>query len=491
MKKILAYLKVQKPNLPRAGVITLIIAIPLFPKFPIFTVPKTYVAIRTEDFIILFFGLILLFYLFTQIKTFLTDNLSRSIIIYLVVGLVSLLSALLITKNITPHLAFLHWARRIEYFLPFFITIFAISKSFEVFGLLYLLLAVGVLVVIYGVGQIYFGLPVISTTNEEFSKGLLLPLTGPAARANSTFAGSYDLGAFLVIVLVVSIAFLFTQKPAWLTSIKVRIPTLLAAISFYWLLLQTGSRISFIAFLAGASLMLFLLGRRLLMVPIIILSLLGLFIFSSDLSQRFIITFQQGVKIFQQQIQNRQSAIFQVLAATSTPTAAQIKIPTATQASKPASFTPPITAETEPPAPGEPANLAERIIFRSGNIRFDVEWPRAARAFLKNPILGTGYSSIGLATDNDYLRVLGETGILGFLAFVAIFVEIGRRIFKFFQNKVENESKVIVAAISGAAFAILMIATFIDIFEASKIAILFWILIGMLVVTIRQSHISR
>src|SRR3990167_10675400 len=48
---------------------------------------------------------------------------------------------------------------------------------------------------------------------------------------------------------------------------------------------------------------------------------------------------------------------------------------------------------------------------RSFNIRLKAEWPRAIRAFLKNPVLGTGYSSVGLAVDNDYLRSLAESGI--------------------------------------------------------------------------------
>ena len=58
---------------------------------------------------------------------------------------------------------------------------------------------------------------------------------------------------------------------------------------------------------------------------------------------------------------------------------------------------------------------------RSVSIRLNVEWPRAIRAFSKNPLLGTGYSSITLATDNDFLRLLGEVGLVGALAFFLIF----------------------------------------------------------------------
>ena len=59
-------------------------------------------------------------------------------------------------------------------------------------------------------------------------------------------------------------------------------------------------------------------------------------------------------------------------------------------------------------------------VARSGEIRFNVEWPRAITAFSKNPLLGTGPGSITLATDNDYLRSLGESGLLGFITFAFI-----------------------------------------------------------------------
>ena len=71
--------------------------------------------------------------------------------------------------------------------------------------------------------------------------------------------------------------------------------------------------------------------------------------------------------------------------------------------------------------PGEPIDTTELGVYRSFQIRLNIEWPRAIRAFWKNPFLGTGYSSITIATDNDYLRILGETGIFGLLSFVLLF----------------------------------------------------------------------
>ena len=73
---------------------------------------------------------------------------------------------------------------------------------------------------------------------------------------------------------------------------------------------------------------------------------------------------------------------------------------------------------------------------RSTNIRLNVEWPRAIRAFSKNPLLGTGYSSISLATDNDYLRALGEVGFLGFISFSLIFVKLIEVLIKAYRKSV-------------------------------------------------------
>jgi hypothetical protein len=119
---------------------------------------------------------------------------------------------------------------------------------------------------------------------------------------------------------------------------------------------------------------------------------------------------------------------------------------------------------------------------RSTAIRFNVEWPRAIRAFLKNPLLGTGYSSITLATDNDYLRALGEIGLFGFLLFSLIFIKIGLKVKSVIFSKAPVEAeKAILIGLVGGALGFLANAAFIDVFEASKVAITFWLLMGLLI----------
>ena len=129
---------------------------------------------------------------------------------------------------------------------------------------------------------------------------------------------------------------------------------------------------------------------------------------------------------------------------------------------------------------------------RSTSIRFNVEWPRAMRAFYKNPLLGTGYSSITLATDNDYLRALGETGVLGLLSFLLIFITLFKtfNIYKFdvYEHSSNNLESVFIASFVGSTVGILMTALFIDIFEASKFATIYWLFTGFVVAKIIQNN---
>jgi hypothetical protein len=109
--------------------------------------------------------------------------------------------------------------------------------------------------------------------------------------------------------------------------------------------------------------------------------------------------------------------------------------------------------------------------------RLQVEWPRAIRAFLKYPIFGAGPSSITEATDGDYFRWLGEFGLVGTLAFFAILGSLFITIVKAAWKKTAD-SMILWGVLAGFV-GLLTNAVMIDIFEASKIAFLFWMVMGM------------
>jgi hypothetical protein len=487
---MLKLITLLKTNILSLGIIILLLFIPLYPKFPLFNVQGTYVALRLEDFLVA--AIVGIWFIIQWRKKFpiLGERVSRLILFYWAVGALALLSALLITKNIVPHIALLHYLRRIEYMSLFFVAFASVKKTKHVSRYFLAIFMATLVVIIYGFGQKYFSWPVVSTMNEEFSKGMLLQLT-EWTRINSTFAGHYDLAAYIVLVISLTAVLIIWERKKWL-----KILIIFFGILAFYLLVLTASRISFVAYLLSISFILLFLRKGWFIPPVVALSILAMF-FSGDLGERFIVMVEPAMRNL------REIRIFKVeaprekiaLKPTTTPTPSikpvvikepvgeveQEIVPTSKTATSPAEATPAAW-----PAPEKAAVAAQR----STDIRFKMEWPRAMRAFLKNPILGTGYSSVTLATDNDYLRALAETGLLGFFAFAFIFLEIIRRVVIFLQKRPFGFEKAVVIGITGGSFGFFANALFIDVFEASKLAFIFWILIGILVGTINLSEKS-
>lgn len=433
-----------------------LIIVPLFPKFPLINVPGTYVAVRFEDLLLLVLAALTLVKILPDLKSFLKDEIVQAFLIFFGVGLLSVLAGAYLTQTAGLTLGFLHWARRIEYTIPFFavLTLLAKEKTSENLDFyIKVLLAVIVTVFIYGVGEMYFRFPVIITQNDEYSKGIALLFT-PGTQLNSTFAGHYDLSAFCVLLLPISITLFFILKE------KIsKLILFLASGMGLWLLISTFSRTAQVAYLVSIGLSLVLVKKVKAAIAVVVIS--AIFIgLSSGIQMRFLRLFDS--------IAGKLSFMPVKL----TVLAADGVLPMRTV--KP--FVP-----TPIPVP-----INED---RSTSIRFRVEWPRAIRAFSKDPLLGTGYSSIGLATDNDYLRMLGETGILGFIAFFLIFARIGKFFIKKafpLTQKLQGLELGFMAGLIGAVVGTFLIAIFIDIFEASKFATIFWLLIGYTVYLLRN-----
>lgn len=431
MQKLLALFKGK--SVSKYLIATILVIVPLYPKFPFINIPGTYVAIRFEDLLLLLLGCITFIKILGNLKVYLKDDLFRAFLLFFVVGLVSLISAIFITQTVSLHIGLLHLLRRVEYSVPFFavLTLFNskdIPSTLNYYiGLLTIVVSV---LFIYGVGQRYFSFPIIITQNQEYSKGIALRYTD-GSHINSTFAGHYDMASYMVLILPVIISLLFILKEKYSKVIL-----FVVAVLGMWLLVNSLSRIAQISYLVSVSLSMILLKKYRELLAVIVISLV--FILSSNgLYQRF-------------------SRFFNVYAAD------EISIPV-----------------------DKPIEVYED---RSTNIRLAVEWPRALRALSKNPLLGTGYSSIGLATDNDYLRVLGETGILGFFSFGLIFINLFKEFKKYkFGLNLSGLNKGLVIGIIGGIVGTLITACFIDIFEASKFAITFWLFVGLSVFTLRNS----
>ena len=432
-----------------------LVIVPLLPKFPFIKVPGTYVAIRFEDALMFILGLTLIPKFVVDIKKIWKDKIISAILIFFAATLVSLLAGAFLTDTLTLKIGLLHWARRIEYMVPF-LAAYLLTPKEKVRENLEFYLKVLVIVVsvvfVYGIGQRYFNFPVIITQNEEYSKGIALRWT-PGAHINSTFAGHYDLSGFMVFIMPILLGILF--------SIKGKLPKLallLASGMGLWLLISSVSRTAQVTYLLAITITLFILKKYKSWLAVALISVVCMFM-SSGLDARF----SQAIRYLHQRVVSKGGVSYIV--------------PRFSAKAAGESVT---AAATSAPAVG--------INDVSISIRYNVEWPRAIRAFYKNPLLGTGYSSIDLATDNDYLRMLGETGILGFLAFALIFLNIGKEFLRAnkFKEKFDLPEKGFLAGVFGGFVGIGATAFMIDLFEASKFAIILWLFLGVAVSLIKN-----
>jgi len=427
----------QKFNLTL--LILLLLFIPLYPKFPLLTIGGSYVSIRLDDLVVaLVFAVFLIRAAKNKFRDF-THPISKAILLYLFIGLVTSFSGIFVVKSASVGQGLLHTFRRFEYFSLFYCGLTFLKTKTDLKFIMSTIILTGFLVSLYGLGQAFFAFPVISTTNSEFSKGIALTL-GPGARINSTFAGHYDLAAYSIFPLLLIIAILPFAKPKW--------PLLIIGLAIYWTLLLSASRITFASFVVTSGLLVILIRKKYWLVPLGIILIAGVLI-SPQLKGRYLELITNHLKISSLSVVHAQDFL---------------------ESDKNVSITPDALKE-----PAQPED-------RSFNIRLQAEWPRAIRAFQKNPLLGTGFSSVGLAVDNDLLRSLAETGLFGTAAFLLIFIRFFKTSLPFiFRYPHSNPSlnSALIISFSLGLIGLGINALFIDVFTASKIALTTWCLMGI------------
>lgn len=523
MKKLLAFVD---NSLLKWAVVTTLVFTALYPKLPSIHIVRTWVYIRLEDFLI---AGVVAFWLLQLLrrKVKLAWPLGAPIGIYWAAGLLSLLFSLLFIAphlaNFFSHVAILQYFRRIEYMILFFVAFSTIKSVKDVRDYVIALSATLVAVILYGFGQKFyldiwgffpdffvkhpFCFPSFQTGNEEFAKGMALCLP-KTARITSTFGGHYDLAAYFVVVLPLLLGIFVAVK-----KFALKIGVALLFVTGLMLLLFTASRISFTAYLFGAILALFFLKQKKLLIPVIAISIVLLLTFSGSTAKRFLETFRivnvvtnnQGQVVglaetklpetLKKKIAKEPEVIVEAPPPTENlPTGSSfITLPQTSVATKTAIIKKSIP--TKDSLRLKLANGGLEISTVSGSFliqkalvydisfttRFQAEWPTAWAAFMKNPPLGTGYSSITLASDNDYLRLLGESGFLGFGAFTLIFIFFAIYLSHAVKTNTEKLPKAFALGLAGGVGGLIANASLIDVFEASKVAEPLWILLGVAV----------
>lgn len=520
MKKLLQWLD---DSILKFGVSFAIVFIALYPKLPSVHIIRTWVYIRLEDFLIAALVLLWFVQLFRK-KVKLPLPVGIPLIVYWISGLLTLVYSLLFIgphlANFFPHVAALEYLRRIEYMVLFFIAWTTVQKLSDVKNYFITLCLTLVGIVIYGFGQRYyvdfwtafpqfftkhpFCFPSYQTGNEEFAKGL--PLCLPKeARITSTFGGHYDLGAYLVIVLPLVVAVFLWIKKLWL-KISLGLLFLLSLI----LLNFTASRVSFFAYLLGSIATLIFLKRKKWIFPLLLISTIVLLSFNGATAKRLFETFRivnvvtnsQGQVVgvaennlpanLQKKISKDQSVIVEAPPPTQNlPTGSsfitlpQVAVATHTAvvsnqlASKEALKLKLANGGLEISTISGTFLIKKALVYDiSFTTRFQSEWPNAWAAFMKNPPLGQGYSTITLASDNDYLRLLGESGFMGFVTFLGIFIILGIFLSSTISAS-DSFTKAFSFGLAGGVIGLFLNAGLIDVFESSKVAETLWILLGI------------
>lgn len=471
-----------------------VVCIPLLPKKPFLDVVGTWVDVRLEDFFVAFSYFVLGVF-FLRKKNILNTPLTIPIIVYWLVGLLSLINSLVFIgptiPGFFPKVAGLFYLRGIEYMGLFFLGFWSLGKSKKHLPILLGILAVTVFAVfIYGVGQKYHGWPAFSTMNEEFAKGIPLRLP-PTARVMSTFAGHYDLAAYLVLVIPILGSVIFGVK-----NKLFKLLFFITAFCGFVLLLFTASRISFGVYLVTISTMLWWQRKRWLIIPVIIVSIIAVN-FVSGASERFLKTFRYddvivdlstGKPIGTLEKLDDGKATLQPISAPdeeNLPKGSEyIGAPVGSTSSATIQTVELVKKKSLASESGEVATVSGSFLVQKAFVldisittRFQGQWPKAITAFKRNIVLGSGFSSLSLAADGNYHRLLGETGILGTFSFLGIFIF---SFYWFFKKKHEltGLDRAFVVGVFAGMVGLLLNAILIDVFQASKVAFTLWLLLG-------------
>lgn len=523
--------------------------IPLYPKLPLIDIKHTWVYIRAEDFIVVIV-LALWTFLLLKKKISLKTPLTAPILIFWILGAVATIHAVFLIfptlEGIFPNVAFLSFLRRIEYMSLFFVAFVGMKDKNFLKYVIAVLVGTLLSVVAYGLGQKYLDFPAYLTMNEEFAKGIPIRLS-QLSRVPSTFGGHYDLAAYLVLVLPILGSLIFGFKN-WILKVLLGVCILLGFV----LMFMTVSRVSFFVLVISLIVVLFFQMRKLLLVTLPIVLIIGAFLFvnfAPSLSDRYVNTLKEidvlvdaktGVEIghvkmipsehftgriiqkenyTQGEVLNSVSVKSYEELAQASPSALYIvplppKVMTVVAPNTP-------TGENLPQGTGyinlslspvkmrtgeffyeislDPhASETARAVMFSGDFlvkraaaydlsyttRFQGEWPKALDAFKRNILFGSGYSSVSLAVDNNYLRILGEVGLVGFVSFFAIFITAGIYIVKILPKVQSQVTRSFVIGFIAGVVGLCLNAVLIDVFEASKIAFFLWLLTGIVLGTL-------
>jgi len=417
----------------------------LWPKFSLFSFPGFRTGIRLEDLFYFGFFCVWAFYLLRRKIKWVKSPINLGFFIYTIVGLLLTFFGLFYLKTITDlPLAMLHTLRRIQYFSFFFFALTLLPSIEE---------SKKVLVSFFDTALIVSGFAFLQFLNLW---PLYSPLNHPTGTfvffqqlktVNANFGGHYELAAFYLIVFALALTlliFLWGRKEIR----NVLGLTLLASIlPFFW----TYGRASLAGLLFSIVALVFVKNKKFLFVPLILGVVFMLLFLTGQLSRYRNINLsfvKEPQTIIESQIPGGKIEVL------SDPSLTLIKL------------------------------NWQGFNFQLKDPSFTTriaKWPAAVEVIKKHPLTGGGYSVFGEGYDNDYLRMIGETGLIGLLAFGFL---AGSIVWYLRVCFIIASNRLIGFAALGLLIAflgLLVNALLIDVFESSKVAITFWMLLGVIV----------
>ena len=302
------------------------------------------------------------------------------------------------------------------------------------------------------------------------------------ARVQSTFAGHYDLAAYLVLVLPVLFAVLLKTK-----NHLIQAGLVIVQLNGIWLMAVGASKSSFLAYAVAMGVVIWLLFKNLEYLKRrskwIGVGLSGSFL--TALAMMIIFFGGDTVASLQRIYSNLRHPVQSTSQPATKPSDLYYDAPGVERVATTSAEGEKIVVEIEK----ENTWSANAIKYGlSMGIRLDTLWPQALTGLVRNPLSGIGYATLSKerdaqfteadSTDNNFLRVLGETGLLGFVTFFGLIWYLVKISLSLSKSK-SPWSQAVGIGFAGGCLGLLVNALYLDVFVASKVAFTFWALAGI------------
>ena len=405
------------------------IVIGTFPKINFINISGSRTGIRLDDIMFLIYFIIFLYGIYKEgfRKYARLEKITKVFVICIISFLISNILGCL-NNNVSLVISALHLIRKVQYFMLIYagydyykLTSKESLKKLLVFTLMYhfLYTILEMINVIPDISQL------IGRINNE--------------RMYSTFSGPYEFAGYLSLILIIFLISFLNKK----TKLKKTIDLLLIVIIFTGVF-YSESRISLIACIILLSIVVYinLFKNKILKISVLFLTVV-LFAFAminplkikqfDRLSKIDITSYKQTTKIaYENTDYNYYKKTGNI-------------------------------------------NYSIKTIKSTSDLSFALrisKWTTLIKEAIKVPVFGMGLSLAGEAMDGSFVRLFVETGIVGLLLWCLLLITLLRESHKFSKDNF--------LIVLGLILSLVIGSTFIDIFEASKVMMPFWFIVGFI-----------